>query len=522
MIHKRLAFTFSSFFFFSVTLKQQATHAFQSSPSVCKTSQSHHFSSGLTTTSLCASNNDNREKDGSSANEKYNNRKELNRRNAILTTSAAAFLSTTSLTRSPSRANAEFLPDITNVFGSSSADGVDGYKPAKRATAYLVDSTFPPTLIPQKSASREKKILSQIGSGMGTSKSPFIDEGITLNNMMKKAVYGTADTVSSLLNSSSMNKKGPSFCFLGVNTLTDEEGVSLAESLIQEMLKARSSQGAGSTAIGLSFVPKLSGQSILDAYVKGEINSETALLEKMEEIASVPKEIMSSQLPLINLAKKENINNNKNKLQLVALGPEIIDLNTVRREGLQNVDLGRRSKYVLDTQGFIELTQNPRFKLYTEKSMLKDFIPLPDKQDDKPADFFAQRIMQDEAIASSIAEWSVIPNSSSSNNNNQSSSSSPFMIVISDVPHVRYMGGANMRVPRIMKYLTNGDSAVDEESVTTILLNPTPETTLSLSKYLRLEIGTAPDNWDYQTKVADYLWFSKMPQVNMLPRMMRS
>lgn len=512
MIHKRLAFTF----FVSVTLQQQATHAFQSSLSVCKTSQSHQFSypSGLTTTSLCAaSNNDNREKDESPVNEKYNNnRKELNRRNAILSTSAA-LLSTTTLTRSPSRANAEFLPDI---FGSSSAnDGIDGYKPAKRATAYLVDSTFPPTLIPQKSASREKKILSQIGSGMGTSKSPFIDEGITLNNMMKKAVYGTADTVSSLLNSNSgMNKNEPSFCFLGVNTLTDEEGVSLAKSLIQEMLKARSSQG--STAIGLSFVPKLSGQSVLDAYVKGEINSETALLDKMEEIASVPKEIMSSQLPLINLAKKENNNNNKNKLQLVALGPEIIDLNTVRREGLQNVDLGRRSKYVLDTQGFIELTQNPRFKLYTEKSMLKDFIPLPDKQDDKPADFFAQRIMQDEAIASSIAEWSVIPNSS------QNSSSSPFMIVISDVPHVRYMGGANMRVPRIMKYLTNGDSAVDEESVTTILLNPTPETTLSLSKYLRLEIGTAPDNWDYQTKVADYLWFSKMPQVNMLPRMMRS
>lgn len=520
MIHKRLAITFSSIFF-SLTLQQQATHAFQSSLSGCKTSQSHQFSSGLTTTSLCAaSNNDNREKDGSPVNEKSynknynnNNRKELNRRNAILTTSAAALLSTSSLTRSPSRANAEFLPDILNVFGSSSTDGVDGYKPAKRATAYLVDSTFPPTLIPQKSASLEKKILSQIGSGMGTSKSPFIDEGITLNNMMKKAVYGTADTVSSLLNSSSMNKKEPSFCFLGVNTLTDDEGISLAKSLMQEMLKARSSQG--STAIGLSFVPKLSGQSILDAYVKGEINSETALLEKMEEIASVPKEIMSSQLPLINLAKKENNNNNnKNKLQLVALGPEIIDLNTVRREGLQNVDLGRRSKYVLDTQGFIELTQNPRFKLYTEKSMLKDFIPLPDKQDDKPADFFAQRIMQDEAIASSIAEWSVIPN--------KESSSSPFMIVISDVPHVRYMGGANMRVPRIMKYLTNGDSAVDEESVTTILLNPTPETTLSLSKYLRLEIGTAPDNWDYQTKVADYLWFSKMPQVNMLPRMMRS
>ena len=44
--------------------------------------------------------------------------------------------------------------------------------------------------------------------------------------------------------------------------------------------------------------------------------------------------------------------------------------------------------------------------------------------------------------------------------------------------------------------------------------------TLSQSKFLRLEIGTAPTNWAYQTKIADYFWFSSMPKVNMLPRMM--
>ena len=61
---------------------------------------------------------------------------------------------------------------------------------------------------------------------------------------------------------------------------------------------------------------------------------------------------------------------------------------------------------------------------------------------------------------------------------------------------------------------------MDEGAITTILLNPSAEETLSMSRFLRLEIGTTPRTLQYQTKVADYLWFSSMPKVNMLPRMM--
>ena len=53
-----------------------------------------------------------------------------------------------------------------------------------------------------------------------------------------------------------------------------------------------------------------------------------------------------------------------------------------------------------------------------------------------------------------------------------------------------------------------------------VLLNPTAAETLSESNYLRLEIGTGPENLAYQTKVADYLWFSSSPKVNMVHRMM--
>ena len=61
---------------------------------------------------------------------------------------------------------------------------------------------------------------------------------------------------------------------------------------------------------------------------------------------------------------------------------------------------------------------------------------------------------------------------------------------------------------------------VDDDAVTTILINPSAQKTLSQSKFLRLEIGTGPSTIEYQTKVADYLWFSSIPKVNLLPRLM--
>jgi hypothetical protein len=35
-----------------------------------------------------------------------------------------------------------------------------------------------------------------------------------------------------------------------------------------------------------------------------------------------------------------------------------------------------------------------------------------------------------------------------------------------------------------------------------------------------LEIGTGPRTLEFQTKVADYLWFSSMPKVNLVTRLM--
>lgn len=172
--------------------------------------------------------------------------------------------------------------------------------------------------------------------------------------------------------------------------------------------------------------------------------------------------------------------------------------------------MGRRAQYVVDTQGFIDMVQNPKFQLYTDKSMMKDYTS---NDDISPGDFFAERILYDEAVATAASNWALLTNS---RNNNKNS----LMIVLSAIEGVRFFGGANGRIRRVSSFLSPDSAPVEEEAITTILLNPTAQKTLSQSNYLRTVIGTTPESRPYQTKIADYLWFTSMPKVNMLPRMM--
>ena len=211
----------------------------------------------------------------------------------------------------------------------------------------------------------------------------------------------------------------------------------------------------------------------------------------------VSEDIVDNQLPLLKYAKMK-------QLSLIACAPEFIDSQTVRTEGLQNVNEERRANYVIDAEGFIAWTQDPKSRLYTEKSLLKDFVPLDEK--DAPGNFFAQKILEHETMATAIAKYAV-------------RHPKTLVMAVAPIPDVRYLGGSNGRLPRICKAIKS-DTNIDEEAVTTILLNPSAAETLSKSKFLRLEIGTAPKLLQYQTKVADYLWFSSMPKVNMIPRLM--
>lgn len=442
-----------------------------------------------------------------------NSKSQINRREALrsaLTGAALVTSSSTLITSQPSAANALSLP---NPFSPAYTQSDGGrYIPAKRCTAYLVDSTIPPSLIPYR-ASREAAILKNLGMGFGTSKAPFIEDDITLNNMMNKAVFGSINAVNNAVGGegAELARRGgnyQSFVFLGANfddtftAATAGEGgdAQLAVGLMEDICKPK--ERVGNTAIGLAFCPQ-GCQDLLDQYVNG--GSESEMLDGLKG-KGVDEQLTIAHLPIMRFARKK-------QFPMLALAPEAQDLDTVRKGGLQTLDPERRETYVADAQGFIALTQDPKFKLYTEKSLFKDFVPSSAAVANNKAaakaeqgNYFAEKILVHEACATCINKWAA-------------SRPNALVITIAPISDVRFLGGINGRVPRISKFF-NKDSLVDDEAVTTILLNPNAKETLSESKWLRLEIGTSPDNWAYQTKVADYLWFSSMPKVNMLPRMM--
>jgi len=386
----------------------------------------------------------------------------------------------------------------TAIGNGQNAASKDLYVPAIRPTAYRVDSTIPPTLIPLN-AQKEMAMLNALGKGSGTSKDAVLDDGITLNNIMNKAVFGTISNVASLLgtNPDDNKRRGvgyASFLLFGLPKETTSTDVELAVSLLTPIVQARKSNPA--TALGLAFAP-LSTQSALDAYRSN--GNEAMLLDAMTG-AGVSASTVNLNMPLLKFALSK-------ALDLLAMSPELGDISTVRSQGLQNLDVNRRSNYVVDSEGFINLTVDKRFRMYTDRSLQKDFIPL--NADDQPGNFFAERILVHEAAASVAAKYAVTRPDS-------------FVAIVAPTPDVRYLCGINGRIPRICAFLQKDENKVTQDAVTTILLNPTAQETLSLTRRLRLEIGTAPENLDVQTKVADYLWFSSIPKVALIPRLMNA
>lgn len=371
----------------------------------------------------------------------------------------------------------------------------EGYRPAKRPFAYRVDSTQPPTLIPLNNAQKEMNVLQELGKGMGTKKEAIVDDSVNLNNILNKAVFGSINAVSSLVQGeTSKSVTGPGFasfvCF-GLPFNVSPADVGLAKDLILPILQARPGRD---TALGLSFCP-LSAQSFLDSYIlTGDLDQLVSTLKEK----GVPETTITAHLPLLELAKSKS-------LKLLALSPEPEDIQIARAKGLQYVDSERRSAYVVDPNGFIALSQEPRFRVYADRSLLKDYEPL--NSQDSAGLFFAERILVHETAAGVTANYAVQRPDS-------------MVLVVAPTRDLRFLQGINGRIPRLCAYLNPESNKVTEDSVTTILLNPSAKETLSKTNYLRLEIGTGPETLDYQSKVSDYLWFSFMPKVNMIPRLM--
>lgn len=410
--------------------------------------------------------------------------------------------------QSPSRRN--FLSESALLAGTSllslsskaNAASTGSYKTAPRPTAYRVDSTIPPTLQALSTAPQQTTVLVNLGQGYGTDKKALVVDTVNLNNVLNKAVFGTATSLSRNLGLSSDDTTGKglaSFVCFGMPSVEDNApSLNLLSSLIQEITSKRKSSQKDPTAIGLYFCP-YSSQPVLDDYLEGRCDL-TTLQEKLTQ-ASVPQYLVRDYIPILQYAKER-------KFDLIAMAIENDDLQTVRKKGIQFIDPDRRAEYVLDPQGFIDQTQDPRYQMYTDRSLFKDYTPVQSNAKDSEGNFFAERILVHEAAASAVVRFT---------------SSRPNALVLFPAPvaDLRFMQGINGRIPRIAaKASPDENTRITENAVTTILLDPSAQDTLSKSRYLRLEIGTGPDSLAYQTKVADYLWFSSTPPVNLLPRLM--
>ncbi|GAX20630.1 hypothetical protein FisN_3Hh518 [Fistulifera solaris] len=354
------------------------------------------------------------------------------------------------------------------------------YRPAIRPTAYRVDSTLPPTLLPLRSQ-QQTQILKELAQGSGTNKDAIVVDTINLNNMLNKAVFGTIESVTK-----TKPQAGPTFVCLGLPQQFTTSDIQFAVDLVETLASRRNSN----TALGLPF--PYSVQSMLNQYTSNQCQ-EDDLLRALSQ-ANVDSTLQALYQPLWQLAKIK-------KLDLIALSPEIQDIQAVQKGGLQNVDMDRRTQYVIDPQGFIALPQDPKFKVYTDRSLIKDLPPSLDF-----ANFFSQTILEHEAAATACAKYAA------------THGTAPLVVTVTPMTQVRFLYGINGRIPRLCRFL--GQSQVTDDSVTTILLNPTAEDTLSKSRFLRLEIGTGPETLASQSKVADYLWFDHIPKVNLIPRLM--
>ena len=368
------------------------------------------------------------------------------------------------------------------------------YKAAKRPTAYRVDSTVPPTLLPLASAREQASVLKSIARGSGTDKQAIVVDTVNLNNILNKAVFGTARLVQSQVDQDD-SKTGlgyASYLCLGVPRDTQPDDIALASSLLSTVLTAAAKNP--NVAVGLHWAP-LSTQSALDQY---KTSRDLAALTSAMTAAGVSAATVALYQPLLDITTQG--------VDLLALSPEGADLETALKSGLQQVNPERRATYVADAPGFIGMTQQPQFQLYTDRSLFKDLPPGV-----KEGDFFAQRILVHEAAATICAKYAQA--------HQTSEGPTPLVALVAPIPDVRFLvGGINGRLARVSNAV--GLPKVDANAVTTIVCNPTAAETLSKTHYLRLEIGTGPETIQYQAKVADYLWFSASPKVNLIPRLM--
>ena len=196
----------------------------------------------------------------------------------------------------------------------------------------------------------------------------------------------------------------------------------------------------------------------------------------------------------------------RTRCDLVPLGVQAEVMGAVQRSGgIAALSEQQRNAYVDDVGAFVRYPkQTAAFDVWAERVVARTYKKRYEGLEGAPKyeDYFASSILYDEAVASLAARYC------------RAHPSTLLVCVVSD-DHVKFGCSAQGRFQRLEK---NPDaSSAEFFRAPSILLNPSAESTGSLSRSLRLALAVDPAK---ARICSDCVWFSRSPPPSLLTHMM--
>ena len=384
------------------------------------------------------------------------------------------------------------------------------YSPARRSTAYIVNPTLPPTLN-QLPAMREASKLKSLSK----------DNTVVLLGSHFSSHY-TAQRQQQRFQQQQQQQQQQ-----------QDKDAALLLSIIKDILKPRKNKhNANANALAIKFLPTAS-QPLLTSFLLDPTISPTALSNQLVSEHLTPlftASDVTSLIPIFTFCRTSGT-------KLLATSPPFEAIDRVRMSGLSALSPSERDAFFVDPAGFANMITKPveveksageptlsendlrrkKFRLYADYVMTRDFKPA--NENDRVSNFFAERCMVDEVVATNVAQFLT----------GEEANGKGLVLLLDSICNVEYgaAGGVESRLQRIVDATSKQEKGKGKGkgkgkvSTASFLINPTARDTLSLgSSQLRLSIGTKPELFDVETKVCDFIWFSDVPKINLLNRVM--
>ena len=248
-------------------------------------------------------------------------------------------------------------------------------------------------------------------------------------------------------------------------------------------------------ALGLDAAPLGSGEAL-----RGVDWVETAAT-RWPAVASVGGGDAAYLGPIAALAREGVVDG------VVPLGVAAEAMGKVQRSGgIASLSEGERADYVDDVGAFVRYAKQPGFDVYAKRVIERRYKRAGYAGiDGAPAyaDFFASSILYDEAVASLAARAA------------RERGPAALVACVVDEAHLTFRYGVQGRLDRLDRDPESPTSP--KLRSTSVLLNPTADSTFSASNNLRLSLAA---DVAVTRPLADYVWFSESPKPSLITHMM--